>query len=465
MLPEKFRRQLRQEAQNWQADGLINDAQYQALVDRYQLDRLDLYAKNRFTLILLGIGSVLIGLGIITFVAANWQEIPRLARVLLLLSLFVGANFAGFSLWRHPGQDQWQHRLGEMLLLLGSLILGANMALMAQMFHINGAAYGLYITWAIGVLLMAYSLRLKSLGMVAVLLMGIGYWQGWWTMSYNRDGSAIGLLIAQMPIASGLLFLPLAYWCRSKTLFILSAIAVNSSLLASLTSTVTQDSVLPSILLVLPAALLWAYDDTLWSVFRRVRESSRPFQFVARRLAVLYLGGLFYWQSFHWGWTADRSGFWYSATTEWQSLPSVMVLCAVAIAQWLYLLRFARNRAGRIWFNLNTVMVLVFIVTTGVVNFWHLRVAPLPVFAPVMFNVLLALLAVGTLRNSLATGERKAFWFAIVAIILQILSRLLEYDTNLVLKASVFVLCGVGVIAAGLWFERYVRTLTSALRE
>jgi uncharacterized membrane protein len=465
MLPEKFRRQLCQEAQNWQTDGLINDAQYQAIADRYQFDHLDLHAKNRFTLILLGIGSILIGLGIMTFVAANWQEIPRYARVGLLLGLFVGVNVAGFTLWQQPGQDQWQHRLGEVLLLLGALILGANMALMAQMFHITGAAYGLYLTWAIGVLLMAYSLQLTLLGMVAVLLMGIGYWQGWWAMSYNRDGSLIGFLIAQMPIASAIFFLPLAYGCRSKALFVLSAIALNSSLLASLTSTVTRDSVLPSILLMLPAALLWGYDDTIGSVFRQVSDHSRPFQSLARKLAVLYLGGLFYWQSFHWGWTVDRSGFWYSATTEWQSLPSVMVLSAVAIAQWLYLLRFARNRSGRIWFNLNTVMMLVFIVLTGVVNFWHLRVAALPIFAPLVFNILLALLAIGTLRNSLATGERSAFWFAIVAVILQILSRLLEYDTNLVLKALVFVLCGVSVIAAGLWFERYVRTLSSTVRE
>jgi hypothetical protein len=36
---------------------------------------------------------------------------------------------------------------------------------------------------------------------------------------------------------------------------------------------------------------------------------------------------------------------------------------------------------------------------------------------------------------------------------------MLEYDTNLVLKAFVLFLCGIGAIAAGLWFERYVKTL------
>jgi uncharacterized membrane protein len=466
MLSERFRRQLRQEAQTWQADGLISNDQFSALSTRYQFDRLELQSKNLFTLILLTIGGVLIGLGVITFVAANWGDIPRIARVILLLSLFLGISVGGFTLWRQAGFDRWQHRLGETLLLLGSLILGANIALMAQMFHIGGAPYGLFLTWGIGVLLMAYGLRIVSLGMLAVLLMGIGYWQGYWEVSYNRDFSLMSLLIYQMPIAAAVLFLPLAYWCRSRVLFTFSAIAVSSSLLASLTNTVTRDSALPAILLILPAALLWSYDDTIWSVLsRRTGEAVRPFQTIARRLAVLYLGGLFYWISFHWGWTTNRSSFWYSPVTEWHSMPSVVILSGVAIAQWLYLLRFARNRSGRIWFNLNTVAILAFIVITGIVNFWHLRVNTLPSFAPFIFNLFLALLSIGTLRNSLATGERRAFWFSIVFIILQIVSRLLEYDTNLLLKALVFVLCGVGVIVAGLWFERYVRTLTPAIRE
>jgi ethanolamine transporter EutH len=38
--------------------------------------------------------------------------------------------------------------------------------------------------------------------------------------------------------------------------------------------------------------------------------------------------------------------------------------------------------------------------------------------------------------------------------ILQIISRVLEYDTDLLFRSLVFVLCGSGLISAGLWFER-----------
>jgi hypothetical protein len=43
-----------------------------------------------------------------------------------------------------------------------------------------------------------------------------------------------------------------------------------------------------------------------------------------------------------------------------------------------------------------------------------------------------------------------------ILLTLQIVSRTFEYNTELLFKAFVFVLCGVGVILAGLWFERHL---------
>lgn len=469
MSSEKFRHQLRQEAQRWQADGLINGTQFQQLSDRYQFNQLDTQAKNRFTLILLGLGSVLIGLGVITFVAANWQDIPRLARVALLFSVFVGVNFAGFALWRQPG-DLWQSRLGQALLLLGALILGANMALMAQMFHIGGSPYGLFLTWGIGVLVMAYGLRLTSLGMLAILLIGIGYWYSWTGYLQSglwrgEDGSLASLMVQQMPIVVSVLFLPLAYWCRSKVLFTLSAIALVSSLISNPFNLSTQSGLFSAAIAVLPAALLWSYDDTLWDSIRRrslsLPSSVRLFQPIARRCAVVYLGGAFFWLSFGWLWDDIGRDIFMGTNTEWRSLPSVVILVGIAIVQWLYLLRFARTRSGRVYFSPNTSTILLFIALTALIIFWDIQLQPLPIVAPFVFNALLAVLAIGVVRASIGIADRPAFWFGIVLLILQIFSRLLEYDTGLLLKALVFVLCGVGVILAGLWFERYVRTLTT----
>ena len=177
MVSDKFRRQLRQEAELWEAEGLINSDLYEQLTQRYQFNALESAARNRFVMVLMGLGSILIGLGIITLVASNWQDLSRETKVTLLLSLFIGVNIAGFYLWRQ--RDGGKQRLGHGLLILGALILGANMALMGQMFHIGGSLYQLLLAWAVGVLAMAYCLSLTSLGVLSIILVILGYWGFW----------------------------------------------------------------------------------------------------------------------------------------------------------------------------------------------------------------------------------------------------------------------------------------------
>ncbi len=303
-------------------------------------------------------------------------------------------------------------------------------------------AHSIFFLLGLGVLAIAYRFRLTSIGMLAISLIGIGYWSGWNHLYLDRDLSVIDSIALQMPIVAAILFLPLAYRCRSQKLFVLSAIAVCSALLSSLAAIVTEASVLPFLLLILPAALLWSYDDALLGQKKR-------FQPIARSLAMLYLGGVFYWFSFYWAW---GSYGWHSRILEWRSLPSVGVFSAIAIAQWLYLLIWSRS-----W---KTAMIGSMIVVSMSVHFWHLRVQPLPVFAPIVFNAMLALFAIAAIHNSLQTRKRRAFWFGVMLLILQFGSRVSEYKINLL----IFELCGVGAIAAGLWFEYRIRALPTAIR-
>jgi uncharacterized membrane protein len=49
--------------------------------------------------ILFGLGSILLGLGLITLVAANWQIWSRESKIVLLIFIFIGINTTGFYLW------------------------------------------------------------------------------------------------------------------------------------------------------------------------------------------------------------------------------------------------------------------------------------------------------------------------------------------------------------------------------
>ena len=452
MASEKFRRQLRHEAQLWTAEGLIDHSTYQQISDRYQFNSIDTAASNRFVMILIGLGGILLGLGVITFVAANWQQWPRELKIILLLSLFIGLNAGGFYLWQFNPESGKTRRLGEGLLIGGALSLGANISLMAQMFHIGGSPYGLFLVWGLGVLLMAYSLRQVSLGVVSMILVGIGYWSGVSNLFIPNELTGLELLLVHMALVAAILFVPLAYWCRSRAIFILAVLVLIPALETNISALSSQNfsPELMTVGLILPPALLWSYDDSLFPGI-----DSRPFRSWTRTLAVWFLGCSFFLFSFR---AVNESLFYISSNESltingFHLILDVILFGGLTIWQWLYLAK--PRRPGQRW-GLDAVSgaIAVFLGVAALVSLTYQNIgAILSVF---VFNILLFLLGGGLVRIGLSQGKRGAFWGGLTLLTLQIISRTFEYNTELLLKAFVFVLCGIGVILAGLWFERHL---------
>ena len=457
MIIDSFRAKLHKEVQLWRDEGIIEDSLYEQLSERYQFDSLDNVARDRFIFILMGVGCILVGLGAITFVAANWQAWSREVKLILLLSLFFATNIIGFYLWREPLLDnsgkkrrQRKRTFGHGLLLLGGLLLGANMAFMAQTFHMTGSNYELYLYWGIGVLLMAYGLRLASLGVFSFVLINIGYWTGRWELWSNFNEFSLGLAILKyMPILFLALFVPLAYLCKSRWIFALSTIAFAISLQFNLNR--YNLPILNSFAYALPPALLWSYDDLL---FPKVNQ--RWFQSVARNLALLFFSILFYLLSFRGYWEYSSYSF-----NNFNSIPNLFVLIdlgilsALAIYQWLHLLRPKGNRQ-RQGIDITNIGIAIFTAIAAVIPMLNQKIDGIAFWGIFIVNLLLALLACGMIRQGLQSNQRRAFWGGMILLTLQIITRMLEYNTDLLFKSLVFVLCGVAVIGAGLWFERHL---------
>jgi uncharacterized membrane protein len=459
MINEKFRRQLRQEVKLWQEEQIIDNSVYQQLATRYQFDHLETAASSRFVMILIGLGSILLGLGVITFVAANWQDWSKAVKVILLLSLFIGVNAAGFYLWKQPS-DSFQvgrkRRLGEGLLLFGALILGANIALMGQIFHQSGSTYELFLVWGIGVLVMSYSLQLTSLGFLGLLLYGIGYWTGTSNLFSIQPFSILHLILEHTPLIAGFLLIPLAYRCQSRVLFVMTLLilipALQISILPLLNSSLPQGLIF-AIMFIFSPALLWSYDDIVWPMI-----DSRRFQPSARTLSIILLAVLFFSLSFN--------GVWNSFSPSENSDASVpigyfilidfYVFLGILFLQWFQLVKPSAIHPNKWGFDSVTTVIAGLLGLTGLICFWHLQIYPIPEIATFLFNVQMFLLATGLIRIGLAQTQRFAFWGGMILLVSQIMSRTFEYNTELILKAFVFTLCGVGVIVAGLWFERHL---------
>lgn len=116
--------------------------------------------------IIVTIGAILIGAGIFSFIAANWQEMSKAVKIGIILISMFSSYGAGWYL------KEKSHLLktGEALMLLGAILYGAGIFLVAQMFHIRANWPDGFILWMIGAIAMAFAVESYSLFYLAIPL-------------------------------------------------------------------------------------------------------------------------------------------------------------------------------------------------------------------------------------------------------------------------------------------------------
>lgn len=457
MLSDKFRYQLKKEVEQWRSEGLINQDLFEELANRYQFTNLGKVSQNRFLAVITTLGFILLGLAVITFVAANWQAWSKSLKVFTLLSFFLFVNITGFYLWQKRTEN-WKSRLGQGLLLLGALSFGADIGLMSQIFHQTDAIHKLFLVWGFGVLAMAYGLQLTSLGILAIILIAIGYFTGFYEGIFYEFGNEF----LQMPLLVGIFFIPLAYWCRSRWLFCLSLILLVITFDINLIGLLEVKNIynaytlglLMIIVALVPPSFLWAYRNYWQSNYNGLAKS---FDSISRKLAIFYLSLSFYTFSFHWWWERVNNPFSTAARSQ-ESYYWWLPILGIALSIWLWWQLGRSHRSNSLWrVDSQSTAIGIMILTAGFLILCHQNITVLNGVATVIFNLLLFILAIGLIRQALANGKRLGYWWAIFLLSLQLLSRMFEYNTGLLFKALVLFVCGVSIIASGFWFEKYLQ--------
>ena len=99
--------------------------------------------------------AVVAGLGVILLFAYNWHAIPKFGKLGLVFGALVAAHAAG--LWLFQRAD-WRKQLGEALSLLGTMLFGAGIWLVAQMYHIDEHYPNGFLLWAAGAVALAWTM-------------------------------------------------------------------------------------------------------------------------------------------------------------------------------------------------------------------------------------------------------------------------------------------------------------------
>jgi uncharacterized membrane protein len=116
--------------------------------------------------IIVTIGAILIGAGIFSLIASNWQEMTRSTKVIVILISMLISYSVGWYLKEKSNLP----KTGQALILLGAIIYGAGIFLIAQMFNIRANWPDGFILWMIGVVVMAFAVESYSLFYLAILL-------------------------------------------------------------------------------------------------------------------------------------------------------------------------------------------------------------------------------------------------------------------------------------------------------
>ena len=204
---ESFVTRLLAETRIWQDRGIISAEQAQAITSSYDVPAdvaSSQRARGKLVTILAVFGSLLVGLGVILFFAANWDGIPRAIRLALIVVGIPSIYGAGYWLRYMRGYQ----RVGTAVLLLAAVLYGTGIHLVAQAYNFPLNDPRLFSLWFLGVLPLAYLTRSQAILILAqgLFLSGVGFWLAKW-MDESGEGQAIfgiALYLSLGPLLYGL---------------------------------------------------------------------------------------------------------------------------------------------------------------------------------------------------------------------------------------------------------------------
>lgn len=237
----------------WREAGLIDDRVAGSL-------SLDVERNNGAAVslgaVLTMMAAALFSAAVLIFVAANWQDMPRLMRVGLLFALIL-SGYGGGAALKLSGREA----AGEAAWLVAAAAFGASIALVAQIYHMSGDEAQAMLVWCAGTAFAALMLRSGPLTAGAVLVSGA------WMLMQTSSGWLAGRPPLSWLVLAAALY-ALSFWTRSILARHLALLGLY--LFTALTYFADESSLAAPVALALAAALLFAFERLRPADARRI---------------------------------------------------------------------------------------------------------------------------------------------------------------------------------------------------
>lgn len=191
---------LKSDSQRWIDKGIIDKAAADAI-----LSDVESHKKGySFSSIVILLGLVCLGFAAMTFVAANWDAMPKYGRVLLLLAALWASYIAAIY-----ANKRSNPLIADFLAMLGSAIFGATIMLVGQLYHLQGATEDAVLIWAGGTVLAAIALKSNASLWLSIVLFTL-----WFVLGHNFNFGKDGEINFFYPVF-WLLCAGVAYWLHA----------------------------------------------------------------------------------------------------------------------------------------------------------------------------------------------------------------------------------------------------------
>ena len=155
---------LEKELPLWVKEGVVSQESAELLLKRYESEAASHHSSSMaFSLL----GFALVGLGIISLLAYNWDMLGHFERTLLALVLLLGAQGGSFFVKKYRSNDV---ALKEGSGLFWFLMVGASLAIIGQTYHLGGNVFDFLSVWLLLAFAVSWLMPSSSAAFLQIVL-------------------------------------------------------------------------------------------------------------------------------------------------------------------------------------------------------------------------------------------------------------------------------------------------------
>jgi len=415
---------LYEETKRWIQNGIINNSQAETIKGLYPLPKAE---RPWGLLVFSGIGAVIIGLGIILLFAYNWEKMTKFSKLAVIFVALIVSHSIGVRLFLRSERFKG---LGEAIAVLGTMLFGAGIWLVASIYHIEEHYPNAFFVWALGALLLALVMPSVIQGILAAVLLAI--WAGAEAIEFGQPTLwAIPLLLS---------IFVLAHQRTSKLLLVVVMLSlwVTTGFVAG---SYLENELILLILLSLSACYMAAGYVSSW--YGSFRESKGIYNSLGFAGYIVFL----YTLSFR-----EMAEEVYKTTPKMSSgqLLCLLLPVALALAGWVWaLLKMFRTGEFKKKYEILLIpLVLIF-------GYLHLLTGlGLSIVAIAVFNTVFLTQSVLMMGRGCREGQMAPTVVGSLMLIALTIGRYVDLFESLVARGVVFIVVGAILFAEGIFYIR-----------